>query len=634
MDRCWRAAALAAVAVLVSSGARAAQADFEIVRDHVDYDVAADGSFVEKQEKIFRILSPQGLEALHEVVLQFTQSYQDGSIDEAYTLKRDGRRIPVPRNRYFEAYGLTENSGFRDQKTKVAVFEDVEVGDEVGYVTVFRQTKPWYPGQFFTSFLLTPKVPLHDFEVSVNAPASIDLQTDARGLSGGPKPAGDSMHRWQWVLDTDRTSRNELSGVSGYDQGAYLAVSTFKDFAALARAYAVSAAGKAQPTNDVRTIADRLTTGITDRRMIAERLYDWVSANIKYVALVQGDGALVPHSAAEVLSSRYGDCKDHVTLLEALLKAKGIDSSPVLINLDQTYQLPSVASPELFNHLISYIPDFHIYLDSTAKFVPFGVLPPGDLDKPVLLVASGKQARTPGETANASSVRTASAITVHDDGSAEGDSQFSATGSLAAGLRETLAGVDALNGDTYIRENVPGAAGGALSQSSAASDPFSGSAHYRLDNAANFQGPGAISFAVGYRPRTVRALLDASLPDRRDAYVCPSFSDTEETTITLPKDVEITFVPKAAEASAEGVSLTTRYERLSDNAVRATVSLKVEHPHMTCSAEYYNRVHASLNRMLGLLGAQVVYRPSTALEREASIEPDYAPCAARKCSSQ
>jgi len=40
----------------------------------------------------------------------------------------------------------------------------------------------------------------------------------------------------------------------------------------------------------------------------------------------------VPHDAQSILDNRYGDCKDHVVILEALLEAVGIDSSPALIN--------------------------------------------------------------------------------------------------------------------------------------------------------------------------------------------------------------------------------------------------------------------------------------------------------------
>ena len=56
-----------------------------------------------------------------------------------------------------------------------------------------------------------------------------------------------------------------------------------------------------------------------------------MAQNIRYVAVYLGNGGLEPNSAQSILDNHYGDCKDHVTILEALLAAKGIASSPVLI---------------------------------------------------------------------------------------------------------------------------------------------------------------------------------------------------------------------------------------------------------------------------------------------------------------
>ena len=122
---------------------------------------------------------------------------------------------------------------------------------------------------------------------------------------------------------------------------------------------------------------------------------DWVRKNIRYVAVYVGDGGVVPHAAQAVLDNRYGDCKDHVALLEALLKAVAIESSPVLINFGNAYVLPKVPTLGLLNHAITYVPSLDLYLDSTATPIAAGYLPIPELGKPVVLTQSGKLARTP-----------------------------------------------------------------------------------------------------------------------------------------------------------------------------------------------------------------------------------------------
>ena len=48
-----------------------------------------------------------------------------------------------------------------------------------------------------------------------------------------------------------------------------------------------------------------------------------------------------------------------------------------------------------FNHAITYLPEFDLYLDSTSPYARFGQLPSGDLGAPVVLTAQGRLARTP-----------------------------------------------------------------------------------------------------------------------------------------------------------------------------------------------------------------------------------------------
>ena len=81
------------------------------------------------------------------------------------------------------------------------------------------------------------------------------------------------------------------------------------------RLYHANAAPKAAVTDRIRALALNLTTGLTGEREKARALYDWVSRNIRYVAVTLGSGGYVPHSADEVLANEYGDCKDHVVLL-------------------------------------------------------------------------------------------------------------------------------------------------------------------------------------------------------------------------------------------------------------------------------------------------------------------------------
>ena len=185
---------------------------------------------------------------------------------------------------------------------------------------------------------------------------------------------GKTRHVWHFHNDT--AVKYEPDTVIAADDAPHVDITTLGDYAAVAKLYSSLFHDKSAATPEISTLADKLTDGIRDRRAQAKALYDWVSRHIRYVNIVLGAGGFEPHHAADVLKNGYGDCKDHVMLLQALLSAKGIKSSAVLIQAGgNQIRLPAMASPFLFNHLIAYVPDFQLFLDLTAEYASFGVLP-------------------------------------------------------------------------------------------------------------------------------------------------------------------------------------------------------------------------------------------------------------------
>lgn len=57
-----------------------------------------------------------------------------------------------------------------------------------------------------------------------------------------------------------------------------------------------------------------------------------VQDNVRYLALGMGEGGLVPATAEQTWSRRYGDCKGKTVTLLAMLRGLGIEAEPVLVN--------------------------------------------------------------------------------------------------------------------------------------------------------------------------------------------------------------------------------------------------------------------------------------------------------------
>ena len=603
---------LLAVTVGAMAAPRAAAQPVEITKDHVDIEVSSDGSYVASREEAYRVLDARGIELLHERKFAFTQTFETLQIVAAYTLKANGQRIDVPPGSYLSGFGQTSQQGFQDNHIVSVFFPNLEVGDSVVLVTLHRQLIPWFAGHFDFKMDFSRAFAVHDVRYAVTAPAAMPLKIDAAGMDGGDGQTYGDKKRWVWQFHNDSPVAPEEDAVAESDFTPHLGLTSFADWADVARAYRERAEGRAEVTPEIAALADQLTQGVADKRQQAKILYDWVSTHVAYVAILLGAGGFTPHAAKDVLANRFGDCKDHVVLLEALLKAKGIDSTPVLIQGGtNAFKLPQSPSPHAFDHVVTYLPTFDLYLDSTAQFAPFGVLPYNDAGKPVLRVVTGELARTPTPNSQNSSVRAVTEVALAADGSAEGHTKITASGAYGIGIRALMRSIPSGKEDEFFHALLGPGAEGTLDRGDPQnlSEPYVATATFRLDNAVAFPGPGALPFSLSIKPFTFTRLLAGNLPSARiNDYVCLSLAADEVTKVTLPPGVRLLSIPDSQTLAADGVRLRTDYERTDARTLNQAVSLKIDHPQESCTPEYYARVHAALAKMTNLLRQQVIYR--------------------------
>jgi hypothetical protein len=89
---------------------------------------------------------------------------------------------------------------------------------------------------------------------------------------------------------------------------------------------------------------------------------------VRYVALVLGEGAYRPSTADETWERRFGDCKGKTALLLSLLDRFGIEAQPMLVSVENDdglgERLPSL---DLFDHVIvrARLNNRIYYLDAT-----------------------------------------------------------------------------------------------------------------------------------------------------------------------------------------------------------------------------------------------------------------------------
>ncbi|MGN6517182.1 MAG: DUF3857 domain-containing transglutaminase family protein [Rhizomicrobium sp.] len=611
--------ALVAAACLNPACAQSgAKPPYEIVKSHVDIELQPDGAFAETQEVVYRLLTEAAVQGFRQMVFSYTDGYQQLTVQAAYTLKANGTRNDISQDKMLRGYGASTSPGFEDLKTITVIFPNLEIGDEVAVTILFVQGKPWFPGEFAQNFTFPPSIPVNDALVSISAPASLAVQTDNLGLAESAPETADGKIRRNWTYHNQIVTPEETGAVSPLDTGPRLVLSTFTDQSQIAALYRRMMQGRADVTPAIKSQADAIIAGISDRREQARAIYEWVSKHIGYVNIVLGAGGFVPHPAPEVLQNKYGDCKDHVMLLTALLAAEGIVAQPILIDTSPRFLQPKAASPFVFDHLIAYVPEFQLYLDSTARYAPFGYLPMLDTDKPVINAMTGAAERTPPPSVSQDQVRTTIFATISPTGAADGDTRITARGEPAMGFRALFNLVNGANEAAFLQKFLGPGGSGTLDKGNIDSlaPDYSFSVHFHQENAANMPGPGAMYPNVGFRPIVFTPAVGGDLPlTRTRPYVCPSMDLEEDVTLTYPDGIRFTTIPDAQTVKGEGVFFSEDIERIDHNTLHSVTSFRFEQPHMTCTPDYYMRIRPKLAQILSILRGQIIYRLKSGKEQ-------------------
>ena len=222
--------------------------------------------------------------------------------------------------------------------------------------------------------------------------------------------------------------------------------------------------GRRDATREIQQKAAELTAAETTALDKMRALARFVQTDIRYVAIELGIGGYQPHAASEVFGHRYGDCKDKVTLLAAMLQSVGIDSYYFVINTvrgtvsadtppnnDFDHMVLAVALPKDVSDptLVATVTDPALgrllIFDPTDDLTPFGSLS-GPLQANYgLLVApdGGRLVLTPQLPPDANSLTRVATLKLGADGTLSGDVREVWTGDRANQQRSQLRSVSA-----------------------------------------------------------------------------------------------------------------------------------------------------------------------------------------------
>jgi hypothetical protein len=301
----------------------------------------------------------------------------------------------------------------------------------------------------------------------------------------------------------------------------------------------------------------------------------YVQHDIRYVAIELGIGGWQPHSAPDVFTHRYGDCKDKATLMRSMLREVGIDSYHVVINTERGSITADTAAYQGFNHAIvaiklpedlndsSLIATYEhpklgrlLFFDPTNELTPFGQIG-GYLQENYGLLVSpegGELVKLPRQPTAMNGISRTAKLVLDGSGQLKGDVTEVRIGDRAFSQRWALRTVTK---DVDRIKPIENLLAGSLSSfqitkatlinADLTDQPFG----YRYSFESNNYAKNAGNLIL-VRPRVMgskaQAILETREPRKFPIEFDGPVKDTDSFEITLPQGYEVDDVPPPVDA--------------------------------------------------------------------------------------
>jgi transglutaminase-like putative cysteine protease len=568
-----RLAALATVILLPAAAQAAPLAAHSRLDDwSMHFQVAADLTYTETFSQDWTLLTDRGVAQNSRDAVTFHPESQTLQLVAAWVTQTDGTRVDVAPDAVFTrpSQAAQDAPGFTASETTTVVFPQLHPGSRTH--VAWRLTQKTPPLNGFNVWIQVPlEVPAGHIGITLASPDSLDLHTAIRGPFTDTKTSAGGIRTEMASITNTAAQAPEPNAVEASDYQPLFLATSLPSATAMGAIYAKASAERARPTPELAALAGQIA-GARTGLPAARAIYDWVAANIRYVAVYMNpNDGWVPHDAAGVLHAGYGDCKDHVVLMQALLAARGIAAEAALVSYGEAFSPLPLWLPTQYNHAIIYLPDFQAFANPTDPFASFDAADRRLAGKQVVLATpQGTLARIPERKPEDDTYRLDSTLDLAADGTITGHATLALSPGIDSASRRMMA--HALSPQELAQrllDDTPEGGFGSITSS----NPRDLDTKFTMT--ADWQSPHAIALRddAGYaalpagidleQPASLRGLLSPQHAPTHD-FTAGALDFTWHITLRLPAGVALTRVPEDINLSNKAGRYTAIYRKLDD----------------------------------------------------------------------
>lgn len=319
-----------------------------VLLDQTDYTVTGSGEYVEHSRNVVKILRPDGSDS-QELSVGLDSKDKLQSI-HAWTIDKDGREYEVKEKEFMQESEHPDWVLYSDDRSMTAKPPAPLPGSVIAFEYEVRRHE-WINE---IGWIFQDRIPVLQAVFTLQLPAGWGYRASwIRGTEVQPVLMGDN--RWQWTLknvpglaEEREAMMPSFLSLAGRASFSYFGPGESGSHAAswpqVGLWYSGLTQNRFSATPEISAKVKELISGKPDFAARLLALTSFVQSEIRYVAIEVGIGGAQPHPAGDVFHYRYGDCKDKVTLLKAMLAEAGIHSSYVLVDTRRGFINPTVPS--------------------------------------------------------------------------------------------------------------------------------------------------------------------------------------------------------------------------------------------------------------------------------------------------